>query len=271
LALGNPIISEPLPSLQFSEQEVKAITSLYGTNALTGSAATETAVRTQAADKSILHLAVHGEYNLYNPLFSTLYLASDSTNDGRLEVNEIYELDLTKSTNLVVLSACQTQIGSISAGDEIVSLNRAFIYSGTPTVIASLWNVDDKATAILMEKFYANLKAEMGKAEALQQAQIDTRKQYPNPYYWASFVLTGDPGKVASPKPIPSSKPSWPIQIPCTFGLILALPAVWMLIKKKFVTDNGLSKGSFRSPAHRSSTAPLADLPRRRPRSHPTM
>lgn len=76
-----------------------------------------------------------------------------------------------------------------------MGLNRAFLYAGTPTVISSLWNVDDAATGLLMERFYTHWQAGMGKAEALQQAQKDVREKYPHPYYWAAFVLTGDGGK----------------------------------------------------------------------------
>jgi len=101
-----------------------------------------------------------------------------------------------------VLSACETNVGAVSAGDEVVGLNRAFIYAGTPTVISSLWNVDDAATALLMERFYIHLRAGKSKGEALRQAQMDVRAKYPHPYYWASFVLTGDPGPVGKTQSI---------------------------------------------------------------------
>lgn len=196
LALGNPTSAEPLPALRFAEQEVEAIADLYGSQALVGTEATESAVWSQASQAGVLHLAAHGEYNPFSPLFSTVHLAADEQNDGRLEVHEVYGLDLTAATDLVVLSACQTQLGELSAGDEVVGLNRAFLYAGTPSVMASLWNVDDAATALLMERFYTHLRARLGKAEALRQAQIDTRAEYPHPYYWAAFVLTGDAGEV---------------------------------------------------------------------------
>lgn len=198
LALGNPTTTEPLPALHYAEQEVKTIAQLYGMQALVGAAATETAVFSQAGSAGILHIAAHGKYNRDNPLFSTLYLAPDDQHDGRLEVHDIYGLDLTSATNLVVLSACQTQMGFLSKGDEVVSLNRAFLYAGTPSVMASLWSVDDKVTGLLMERFYTHLRSGMTKAEALRQAQMDVRAEYPQPYYWAAFVLTGDGGKCDS-------------------------------------------------------------------------
>ena len=195
LALGNPITTEPLEDLEFAQQEVENIAKLYGTQALVGKDATESALRSAVDQASILHFASHGQYNPNNPLFSTLYLASTSQDDGRLEVHEIYGLNLTKATNLVVLSACETQEGQLSAGDEVVGMTRAFLYAGTPSVIASLWRVNDRATGLLMERFYSYLQQGMDKAEALQQAQIKVRAEYPqysHPYYWAAFVLTGD-------------------------------------------------------------------------------
>ena len=196
LALGNPTTTEPLPRLHFAEQEVYAIASLYNTQPLIGTAANESVVFSQAGNAEILHLAVHGEFNKHNPLFSTLYLAPDAEHDGRLEVHDIYTLDLTIATNLVALSACQTQLGELSKGDEIVGLNRAFLYAGTPSVIATLWSVNDKVTGILMERFYTHLRSGMTKAQSLRIAQMDVRIEHPHPYYWAAFVLTGDGGNI---------------------------------------------------------------------------
>jgi hypothetical protein len=75
-------------------------------------------------------------------------------------------------------------------------LSRAFFFAGTPTVIATLWNVDDAATGLLMERFYTHLQAGVGKAEALRQAQLEVLGNYPDPYYWAAFVMSGDGGAV---------------------------------------------------------------------------
>lgn len=211
LALGNPTTTS-LSSLPFAAQEASRIAEIYETEALLEDAASETMVRQQAAQAEIIHFAAHGEYNVANPSFSTVHLAADEANDGRLEVHELYGLDLTEATNLVVLSACETLLPnsglnqhSIGGGDEIVALNRAFLYAGTPSVIASLWNVGDEATGLLMERFYTHLRAGYSKADALRQAQQDLRndEQYAHPYYWAAFVLTGDGGE-SSPDPFDS-------------------------------------------------------------------
>jgi CHAT domain-containing protein/tetratricopeptide (TPR) repeat protein len=194
LALGNPTTMEQLPDLHYAEKEVQSIASLFKSQALIGTAATKSAFLEEARQATYIHLAAHGQFDISNPLFSTIFLAGDNQDNGRLAVYEIYGLDLTDRTDLVVLSACQSQVGHVTNGDEVVGLTRAFLYSGTPSVIASLWNVDDAATSLLMEKFYQHLQDGSSKAGALRQAQADVRKQYPNPYYWAAFVLTGDPG-----------------------------------------------------------------------------
>jgi CHAT domain-containing protein/Flp pilus assembly protein TadD len=194
LALGDADVPGLSP-LNFARKEVQTIAQLFNSQPLLGKTATETSIWSKATQSGILHLAVHGEYNTNNALFSAIRLAGDTENDGRLEVHEVYGLDLTTTTNLVVLSACQTKIGELNKGDEVVGLNRAFLYAGTPTVIASLWNVDDAATGLLMKKFYTHWQAGMSKAEALRQAQIEVRKDYPHPYFWAGFSLTGDGGR----------------------------------------------------------------------------
>lgn len=210
LALGRPTSDEPgLSVLQFAPEEVETITALFGSHPLLDAAATESQVLAYGGQNNILHLAAHGKYNAANPLFSAIYLAADGANDGRLTVQEIYELDLSSATNLVTLSACETQVGEFSAGDEVVALNRTFLYAGTPSVIASLWNVNDAATTLLMQQFYTHLRNGLSKAAALRQAQIDTRRQYPHPFYWAGFVLTGEgddgigvlPVVVSTPEP----------------------------------------------------------------------
>lgn len=197
MAFGDPITPVALSGLSSAQTEVEAIARLFNTTSFINSEATESRVRSQAPTANILHLAVHGEYNPINPLFSTLYLTADDQNDGRLEVHEIYGLDLTQQTNLVVLSACQTNIGEQSRGDEIVGLNRAFLYAGTPAVMSSLWDVDDAATALLMEQFYTHLQMGSDSATALQRAQQAVRQnpEFAHPYYWSAFSITGRGGQ----------------------------------------------------------------------------
>lgn len=173
--------------------EAEAVARLFRTKPFGISAASKATFLKLASDYSILHIAAHGELDAANPLFSRIWLAQDKDDDGGLTVHEVYDLELPK-TDLVVLSACDTQLGAQSKGDDIIGLNRAFIYAGASTVIASLWVVDNKATTLLMRAFYTHLQRGKGKADALRLAQSDVRREYPNPYYWAAFILTGDAG-----------------------------------------------------------------------------
>jgi len=212
---GGPplILGDPDGSLRFGRQEAQAVAELYDTTAHVGQAALEQLVWEQGPDAGILHLATHGTYNEYAPLFSRILLAAgtEEEHDGLLEVHEVYNLDLSNA-DLVVLSACETRLGERSAGDEIVGLNRAFIYAGTPSVVASLWSVEDEATMELMVAFYDYVENKgYTKGEALRQAQIDALQNpdTAHPYYWAGFVLTGDagdPGPGTTETPTPSGE-----------------------------------------------------------------
>ncbi|MEK6406797.1 MAG: CHAT domain-containing protein [Acidobacteriota bacterium] len=185
------------PALHYVDQEAGAIARLYQGKALLTGQASKAEFLRLAGDYDILHIASHAELNARSPLFSRILLTPDQNGNQGFEVREVYELNLSH-TSLVVLSACETQLGTQSRGDDIVGLNRAFIYAGAATVIASLWTVDDQATGFLMRSFYTHLKRGIGKAEALSMAQSETRRLYPNPYYWAAFVLTGDAGPAPS-------------------------------------------------------------------------
>ena len=105
-----------------------------------------------------------------------------------LTVGELYSMNL--NADLVTLSACETGLGKVANGDDVVGLTRGFLFAGARSIVASLWSVDDKATAMLMETFYRNLVI-MDKEEALRQAQITIRKNFPQPFFWAAFQLTG--------------------------------------------------------------------------------
>src|SRR5713226_3246218 len=171
LALGNPDLGDPKMSLQFAEIEAKEIKSLYPQSEIyLEKEATEEKAKALSPQNDIIHFATHAQLNENDPLSSAILLAKDGKEDGRLEVREIFGMDL--HANLVVLSACETGLGKLSSGDELVGLTRAFIYAGTPSVVASLWNVDDSSTAQLMASFYKNLKT-MSKVEALRQAQLE--------------------------------------------------------------------------------------------------
>ena len=190
VALGNPDLGNPNFNLAYAEDEVKKLAEIYpDSRILTGAEASEAAVQLLAPDADILHLACHGVIDENDPKKSHLRLAPDKNNDGFLTADEIMDLNLQCS--LVTLSACDTGRGRILMGGEILGLTRAWIYAGTPSVLASLWKVDDRATSQLMTAFYENLKTH-DKAKALQLAQLDMIKQGLSPFYWAAFCLYGD-------------------------------------------------------------------------------
>ncbi len=193
LAVGNPRLKDAGLSLQFAEEEIKAICKDFPKKeVLTGTLARESVFRQKdITDIGVIHIAAHGEFNVQDPLKSALLLAGDDQYDGNLQTFEIYSL--TMNPRLVVLSACESGIGEIEGGDEVQSLNRAFLYAGAGSVVASLWNVNDLATSVLMEQFYKNLET-MDKAQALRMAQLKVQKMpdWSSPYYWAAFYLVGD-------------------------------------------------------------------------------
>jgi len=191
-ALGNPDFQDLTLSLPYAEREARGIAGLFPDTALvTGKAATKVTSREEIRRHSVLHFATHAEFDEADPLGSSLLLASTGGADARLEVQEIFGLDLRAS--LVVLSACETALGKLTRGDELTGLTRAFIYAGTPSVITTLWQVNDRAAYELMQEFYQHLKAERNKAEALRQAQLAIMQKYPQPYYWAAYQLMAEP------------------------------------------------------------------------------
>jgi len=186
LALG-----DPKGDLPFAEQEVEWLHKIYpATKILLRKQATETAVKRMSKAYDVLHLACHGELQADQPLFSYLSLAEDPDNDGLLKVYEVFEMEM--DAYLTVLSACETALGKWRKGDELTSFSRAFIYAGTPSVLASLWKVTDISTATLMNQFYTYLQKGQNKAQALRNAQIGLKSQYNNPFFWAPFILIGD-------------------------------------------------------------------------------
>jgi CHAT domain-containing protein len=190
LALGNPDLGDLNYDLPLAEMEANAIKwDFPKIDVLTRENATESWLKKNIGDYQIIHVASHGEFDPINPLFSSLKLTRDESDDGNFEVNEVFGLDI--KADIVTLSACQTGLGDLVGGDELVGLNRAFIYAGTHAILSSLWRVSDISTAVLIKHFYRNYGKE-NKAESLRKAQLLVKRFYPHPSYWAGFNLTGD-------------------------------------------------------------------------------
>ncbi len=190
LAIGNPDLGDRALDLPFAEREAATLRWNYPeVTILTRERATESWVRANIGRFGIIHLASHGEFDPVNPLFSAIRLAKDSAADGSLEVEEIFGLSL--SADLVVLSACQTGLGEITGGDDVIGMNRAFLFAGTHALVSSLWRVSDVSTAVLMKQFYRDYTRH-DKAESLRRAMLHVKNRYPHPGYWGAFTLIGD-------------------------------------------------------------------------------
>ena len=190
LSFGNPDLGDPRYDLHFAQEEAVAVTqTVVNSKALLRKDATESALRQYAAGFLYLHFATHGKFDADLPLESALLLAKEGASDGLLTVGKLYSMRL--DADLVTLSACETGLGKVASGDDVIGLTRGFLYAGASTIVASLWQVDDRATAEQMTRFYKNL-GDRDKREALRQAQLATRQLFPHPFFWAAFQLTGN-------------------------------------------------------------------------------
>ena len=190
LALGNPDLNNQALDLPGAQKEAVQVASIFpASKSLVRKDASKEAVKDLGNGFSILHIASHGQFDADKPLNSGLLLAGNGTEEGRLTVSDLYKIRL--DTELVTLSACETGLGKVASGDDVVGLNRGFLYAGARSIVSSLWQVDDAATEKLMTSFYKNLAKNMEKREALRMAQVETKKTHPHPFYWAAFQITG--------------------------------------------------------------------------------
>ncbi len=211
LAVGNPLFDRDafptLANLEAADREASESAAFYPKSViLKGADATEDQVRTALRDCNVAHLAVHCLVEEKSPWLAALVLtkpgvarqglgsgSESSRDDGMLYLNEVYEISLPR-TRLVVLSACQSGLGQYYRGEGIVSLIHPFLALRVPTVVASLWSVDSRATAELMIQFHRERKANnIGVGDSLRAAQIKMIRsaEYQHPYYWAPFVSVG--------------------------------------------------------------------------------
>jgi len=189
-----------VPRLPFTRQEAEAIAGLAPADtrlALGFNASLATARSPELSQYRVVHFATHAILNASHPQLSGLILSmvdeQGQPEDGFLSLNEVYNLNLP--VDLVVLSACQTAMGKEMRGEGLIGLTRGFMYAGARRVLASLWKVDDAATAELFKRFYrAILKERKPAAAALRDAQLGMVRQklWHSPFYWAGFVLQGE-------------------------------------------------------------------------------
>jgi CHAT domain-containing protein len=171
--------------LPHAAREAHQVAGLFAhSQALVGDAATLAALQARAGAADVIHLACHAQFRHDNPRFSALHL-----HDGALTVELAETLHLRHGT--VVLSACESGLSEQGGGDEMVGLVRAFLMAGAARVVATLWPVDDAASADFMAHFYGALMAGQAPSMALQQAQARLRLRRPEAYFWAAFTLYG--------------------------------------------------------------------------------
>lgn len=183
-----------LPALAGNQQEIRHLRLKYAGQFLSGRRAAKSSL-SQADGYSVLHIATHALVDDQFPAFSRLLLHDNRTGDyAPLYAYELLEKQI--ETELVVLSACNTGFGQIKKGQGVASLARAFAYAGSADLLMSLWPVRDETTPYMMQAFYENLEAGMSKPRALRAAKLkflqDYRGTFAHPYYWATFVYTGD-------------------------------------------------------------------------------
>jgi CHAT domain-containing protein len=187
--------------LRFTRQEANEISRLVPADkrleALDFAASRANATSAALDQYQIVHFATHGLINNRHPELSGIVLSlvdeKGQSQNGFLRLYEIYNLKL--GADLVVLSACQTAVGQEIRGEGLLGLTRGFMYAGAPRVLATLWQVDDRATSELMKRFYQKMLGEgLRPAAALRAAQVSMQadKRWSSPHFWAAFTLQGE-------------------------------------------------------------------------------
>ncbi|MDX9905250.1 MAG: CHAT domain-containing protein [Bacteroidales bacterium] len=179
-----------------TKEEVNSIPGSFRTTKFFDEEATESNFKKYAASYGILHLAMHTLVDNHNPLYSKLVFQvpeNNSSNDGYLNTYELFNMKL--NGQLAVLSACNTGSGKLERGEGIISLARGFFYAGIPSVVMTLWEIEDHSSADLMAMFYENLSNGLSNDRALQQAKVSylesCNKLKSHPYFWAGYVNIG--------------------------------------------------------------------------------
>lgn len=189
------IFANPTGDLPFAEEEAQKVAACFGPDVKVFRGQNATLKNLESLeDTDIIHLACHGVFRADEPVFSHLLLADDNAGHGACFLPDIFNLKL-KTPTLVAISACESGLNRPSSGDDLIGFARGFFYAGAPSVLATLWRVNDKSTACFMEEFYNGLIHDnLTKSKALQLAiqKIKSMEEYRHPFFWAPFVLMGD-------------------------------------------------------------------------------
>jgi CHAT domain-containing protein len=169
------------------DEEVRRLGSFFpAARTLLNEGATRQAFADESKVSSFLHIATHAVFRQDNPMFSSFKLA-----DGWFTAFDLFSM--TCQTNLVTLSGCQSGMSEVTGADDLLGLMRGFLYAGARSLLLSLWNVSDESTTALMSHFYKEWQKGAPKSVAFRSAMLATREKYPNPFYWAPFLLVGNP------------------------------------------------------------------------------
>jgi CHAT domain-containing protein len=189
---GNGMLND----LPFARQEAEYVSDITQGTLFENSAAKESVYKKESGKYDIIHLAMHTLLNDKDPMNSTLIFSQgkDSLEDGYLKTYEIYGIPL--KAKMVVLSSCNTGNGLLYSGEGILSLARGFIFSGSQSVIMSMWEIEDKSGTEIVEMFYKNLKKGYPKSVALKKARIsfleNADQLRSHPYFWSALVVYGN-------------------------------------------------------------------------------
>ncbi len=181
------LVGVPDAEAPLVEEEIRQIAAKFpSARVLLKDEATRDAFSEAAAMSSFLHIATHAVFRQDNPMFSGFKL-----HDGWLTAFDLFSMNCP--TNLSTLSSCKSGISQVSGADDLVGLQRGFLYSGARSLLVSLWNVDDLSTSQLMTRFYDFWQGHVSKSAALSRAMKAIREDHPHPFHWAPFVLIGKP------------------------------------------------------------------------------
>lgn len=211
-------------TLNHTLKEAKEISEMLNGTVLLEREASKLHFQQQAADFRIIHLATHATLDLEKPLYSKLFFSGEAAPEA-LFLHELLQYEL--SADLAVLSACNTGRGELITGDGIMSLAKGFAYAGCPSVLMSLWQVNDHATATIAKGFYNELREGKAKDEALRLAKLDylqtADRVHGHPFFWAGFVLQGNPLKMDLKTPSSAHNSFWYI-------ILILTGIIWILL-----------------------------------------
>jgi CHAT domain-containing protein len=190
LAFANPDLGNKQLDLPYAEAEVESIRKIIPQATIfLREEVTKTKAKAMIGSYDIVHFAARGLFVEDAPMNSGILLTPAAQDDGTLTAAEIFKLQFRG--RVVVISACKTAPGISSTGEGIVALNRSFLYAGSPSVVTTIWNVDDNSTATFMDIFYRNLEKNESIADSLRVTQNEMIRLGYTPFDWAAFILTG--------------------------------------------------------------------------------